>query len=787
MPRGPFRGLRFWPYLVLAVLLGIAYLPLFSGQVLYQRDVGRQLFPERSFLHDSYRAGDSPLWNPLIGLGISTLANPLNQVFYPPNALLLVAHSPRVTSFFLFFHLVLGGLGMMALIRRLAKVPIPAALVSGLAWCLSGYTTSEVIAGMRLMSGAYLPWTALAFLHYSRLVHGGAAVGQRLAGLAWAALPLGLCFATGEVFFPILAAAFAICVVAADLWANAAEPPIRRRAAIQTAAGLGLAVGLAVALAAVVVFPALRAAQGTDRSAALSREAAEIGSLHPWRVAEMVAHGAMGDPYTDYPAGPWVGEPGLGDRPLLYGVYLGCTVLALAVLAFGRRQRLAAVLGVTSVFFLLVSFGRYLGLHSLLRLVVPPLAYMRGPEKYLAIVTAGISLLAGLGCARLLDDGRRLWMRALSLPLALGGLALAAGWFAPPMVEPVRTAAVSSLPFVLAAVALAWLVARRARLAGALCVGLVVVDLARSVFALQNFVPPEQLGATPEAAHAILADAQTRGDLAPPRAYRPSAVDPAIAAAAPPTSVAQVQKNLVNTLIDNHAGSFGIACVPGYDAALPSTLSSLWQAGMGAGLDLLRLTGTEYVILPKDTPPSSDLQPLLDPAGGVRLFRVGGVLPRVYLSRARSQLPDSSAAKAVFTPEIIAGDRVVLAPSPEVPAHALVDAPATEPPGICRLKSFSHARIEADCDARSPALAVFVEQYDRGWSATVDGRASPILRANLAMRAVPMGGGRHHVILTFAPPGLRFGVALSLAAVVVLTALLLFGRLWPLRPRPRRQ
>lgn len=770
--------------MVLAVLLGMAYLPLFSGQVLYQRDVVRHLFPARSFLYNSYRAGDSPLWNPLIGLGISTLANPLNQTFYPPNILSLPGQSPWTTSLFLFFHLVLGGLGMMVLVRRLARVPIPAMLVSGVAWCLSGYTTSEVIAGVRLMSGAHLPWTALAFLHFSRLVQGDATIGRRLAGLAWAALSLGLCFSTGEIFFPMLAVAFAGCVVAADLWADPTPPSIRHRPSVRTAiatmGGLGLAVALAVALAAVVVVPCLKAARATDRGTALSRQVAEVGSLHPWRLAELVAQGAMGDPYTDYVAGPWVGEPGLGDRPLLYGVYVGCTVLALASLAFGRRRRLATALGVTSGFFLLVSFGRHFGLHGLLRVVIPPLAYMRGPEKYLSVFTAALSLLAGLGCARLLGGERRLWLRTSWVPLALGTLALAAGWFAPPMVAPLRAAALQSLPFALAAVALAWLGGRGLRFAGALCVALVFVDLIRSVVALQSFVPPEQLGAVPRAASAVLADAQARGQIAPPRVYRPGVVDPAIEAASPPTSLAQVQRNLVNTLIDNHAGAFGVACLPGYDAALPSTLSSLWNAGMGAGLDLLRLTGTDYVILPQTTPPSPELHPLLDPAPGVRLFRVSGVLPRVYLSRAGAQLPDPVAATAVFAPEIVAGNRVVLAASSDVPAkrrELLVDDGTGPPPGQCRLTSFSHARIQATCNARAPALAVFVEQYDRGWSATVDGRASPIVRVNLAMRAAPIDVGEHEVILTFAPPGLHLGIVVSLAAVVVLAALFVIGRL----------
>lgn len=115
------RAAKLAPFLVLAALVGLAYVPLFFGQVLYQRDICRWIYPERAFLSNSFASGDSPLWNPLIGLGLATLANPLNQIVYPPNLLLLAGHSPHSTSFFLFAHLLLGAMGMMILARRLTK------------------------------------------------------------------------------------------------------------------------------------------------------------------------------------------------------------------------------------------------------------------------------------------------------------------------------------------------------------------------------------------------------------------------------------------------------------------------------------------------------------------------------------------------------------------------------------------------------------------------------------------------------------------------------------------
>ena len=56
-----------------------------------------------------------------------------------------------------------------------------------------------------------------------------------------------------------------------------------------------------------------------------------------------------------------------------------------------------------------------------------------------------------------------------------------------------------------------------------------------------------------------------------------------------------------------------------------------------------------------------------------------------------------------------------------------------------------------------------------GWEADVDGTATPILRANLAFRAVAVPAGSHRVTMTFRPSSARNGLILSgLSAVAIL-------------------
>jgi uncharacterized membrane protein YfhO len=100
------------------------------------------------------------------------------------------------------------------------------------------------------------------------------------------------------------------------------------------------------------------------------------------------------------------------------------------------------------------------------------------------------------------------------------------------------------------------------------------------------------------------------------------------------------------------------------------------------------------------------------------------------------------------------------------------DAPA----GACTLDSYSNDQLQATCQVQRPALAVFVEQHDKGWRATVDGHPAPIARANLIMRAVAVGPGEHRIAMQFRTPGLRAGAVVTLLSLIVLLALLLLRR-----------
>ena len=247
-----------------------------------------------------------------------------------------------------------------------------------------------------------------------------------------------------------------------------------------------------------------------------------------------------------------------------------------------------------------------------------------------------------------------------------------------------------------------------------------------------------------------------------------------------PGSTPEVESRLVQTLITNTVNAWGIATLPGYDVAIPPLVDKVWDAGLVVGQDALRLLGADYAILPVADPTVAKndrpaLEPLMDPLPGARLYRVPGALPRVLLARHAEALTDDQAVKRLYEPDVVAGASVWLAADSEVPAFSAPPGRA----GLCSLESYGNNRLVAVCTARERSLAVFVEQYQRGWHATVDGQPAQLLRANLIMRALPLEAGMHRIVLEYRTPGLRAGAVISLLCLVMLGLLGL--------PRPRSQ
>lgn len=773
------------PWLWVAGIVSLVYLPLFYGQIIFYRDAAHWNYPARFFVRDALLRGDFPSWNPLQGLGFSIFANPLYGLFYPPHWLFLLTPTDFVASMTTwqgFAHVVWGSLGVLALARQLGLSGM-AAGVAGLAWGLSGHTTAGWTAGLLLHAGSWVPWCGVGFVAFIRRYRAG--MDGWLAGVALAALPVAMAMLFGEIFLAMMGVIFGLAVVGAALVverrADSPPPAIRPRRLL---AGLGVALALAAGIGAIVVIPARLISAANVRGQPLHPVLAEVCSLNPIRLLEMVAPSAMGFAFGNYPAAAYVGEPLLDGLPLMYSVYMGASAVALALVALGRGRRMAACLGFLALAALIIALGRHTPVHGLWRLVMRPFAYMRYPEKYLAIFVPTLALLAGLGAERLLVDRARPWRRLIAFAGTLLVIAIAAPWIFPAdWAAYVRRGALIGTGGVLAVLVVCHLAARRSAIAAPLLVLTVGIDLAAAGVPHLGFGPRSVANELPEAARVIWADHRARGaTVAPPRSYRANRLEAFTRKFGAPRNEAEGELLSTRTLVPNAVTAHGVASLPGYDAAISAGLQQLWKVGEKHGQAMLRLLGVGYAVLPVGDPRDpvehrTGFEPMMDPVAGARLYRVPSPLPRLYLVGRASLVEDDHVMARLADPEVVSGSLALLAPADG--ARAL-DGPEGRA-GECRLLAHSNSRVVAQCRADRAAMAVFVEQHEMGWRAEVDGRAAPLWRANLVMRAVPLDAGTHKVVLTYTPPGVQVAGIISGTSALALVG---FGAMvWVVRRR----
>ncbi len=77
-------------------------------------------------------------------------------------------------------------------------------------------------------------------------------------------------------------------------------------------------------------------------------------------------------------------------------------------------------------------------------------------------------------------------------------------------------------------------------------------------------------------------------------------------------------------------------------------------------------------------------------------------------------------------------------------------------------------RIRVAVDADGNGYVVVADALQDGWQAEVDGAPAPLVDADHAGVAVFVRTGHHEVTLSYRPPGLKLGAAISAISLLVL-------------------
>jgi hypothetical protein len=164
--------------------------------------------------------------------------------------------------------------------------------------------------------------------------------------------------------------------------------------------------------------------------------------------------------------------------------------------------------------------------------------------------------------------------------------------------------------------------------------------------------------------------------------------------------------------------------------------------------------------------------------GSAFVYENMGALPRAYLvpGVATTNVP-GGALQMMSAPNFDPRATAV------VNSATLIQLPSTPLHGGATVASYTPDRVAVRTQADRQALLVLADNYYKAWHATVDGRESPILRTDHALRGVIVPAGAHEVVFTFDPPALRTGLILYLLTLGLLAAYGLYLLATHFRPR----
>jgi len=693
------------------------------------------VYPTRYFAAHSLAGGVIPFWNPYVFSGMPFQADIQSAVLYPLNlALNLFAPGGRpsflAVEVLTIAHLMLAGIWMFILSRRWG-VSVWGAWVSGITFMFSGFIVTHVIHLNVLEVVIWLP-LAFLFLHL-------AFEKQSLCYATLAGAILAIAFLGGSPQIVML------CYIGLGFFTVYAMGRMVRRGRNFSPSWLRIpilgvvAVGFSLALTLFQLLPSYHLSQLSVRPELTYAQSVEASFPPQNLITLFMPHffgGTAGGDFSSY----W----GVGRYFFFWEMcgYVGVVGLLLAWIGFRKSDRphrkfFAALVLVS----LLMAAGKYGGVHRLFFAALPGYDRFRIPSRALLLFVFSSSVLAGYG-AEVLTTGYHKslgpWLKRLARGwgifsvCVLGSAVLLFRWMGPGRdlasgaVVDWAFFRVRAVPFVVFAAAAGILLSVRGRdrlatwATGLVLVGLVTADL----FAFGR--------------------SHNLGNVSPDRLY-PSG--PVVEALRPADvkSLFRVQARAPGGLMlmrRNQGQIEGVFSIDGYNQLKLSRYQT-FDVERTLKLDLLN---TRYRMEPRDTQGTYDA------------VETSGYLPRVWVVAGAIVARDGEEARRILNEGNFDPRRVVVLEEPE----------AWDPPGPratseswVDIVSYGPNRISTRARLDGDGVLVFSEIYYPGWVAWVDGVRRPVLRANYALRAVPLEAGEHKVVLACEPADFRKGLLLS--------------------------
>jgi len=700
---------------------------LFFWRIITPKLEDRAVFPPGDFTDQfwmfrveearAFAQGRLPLWSDYYNSGHPFLADVQSAIFYPPSLLwTLAVVALRGENFSLLeleieaiFHFILAGAFMYLFARELLGSRV-GAVVAALTFAFGGYLTSYPPQQLAILETA--TWLPLILL----LIHRALYRGGRYYFAAGAILGIAALAGHPQTFlFVVYASAIYF------FWECRHHSHTLPHYIIRLAIMLFIAAGISAAQ----WIPTLEYQMLSTRAVISWAEAARgFPTLDP---IQMILPGFIN----------------AFQSPL----YIGVLPLWLALFALWQnRSREKNFWAFVALGSLLVSFGFYAFAYAVMYLFAPGFAMFRGQERLALVISFSLAMLAGYGMRDLLsaqfDAGRakRAWA-LLPAGIVISALFVVTMYVSGTVRQSGRVAFLGDRAglmvwlFLIAAVLVAWRLRTIQRFNDltftAIATTLVVFDLFSVNTAPYNADPTPRYPITP-----------------------------------------------LIQMIQNDRDTFRVVD----EGKVPGHFGIAYRLEEIGGISPLRIASYDFL---KDNLPEEKLWQLLNVKyaitgrpgfasadviatdGDTRLLRLNNPLPRAWFV-ASAQTADDSAALAAMQRDDF---------DPRAVAYATSALPFAIQPSSAKstatIQAHSAERVNLGVNALGDGLLLLSgNYYYPGWVARVDGVTTPIVRADIALSALPVRAGAKQVELIFDPWSVKIGMAIS--AITILGLILAF-------------
>lgn len=731
-------------------------------------DVPLADLPWRAFARRLLHEGTLPLWNPYMFAGTPFLANPQTGIFSLFSLPLWTLPFDYAIGVGAALTLWAAGFGTYLLVRQLGLRFLPG-VMAAVAFSFSAINVVWLTHATLPAVAAMLPW--MVWLVERILAHG------RLADALGLALVTAIALGGGHPGMQLHVLIGAGIYVLLRLLLPRESDDDRRARSATLALG-GMCLGALVM--GVILVPEALSSHGTIGTGARQGGGTLPGAQMPLDAIKTVVFPDWWGRPSAFELAPEAVRPTSAPASVNYNertFYAGTVALLLAMIGFippGRRRAAApfAVLGAIGLAVALHAPGFYwLATHA-------PLLDQVQSQRMHFLFGFGVAVGAAFGVQAILDrpDGAR-WR--LAVPLGAIVLALvafvAAGapvgdlgeathhfFHADGLTSPGALASASIgwfLLFVLAVGLLIAAIAWRPRWAAALAAALVLLAVADAYRFASGYQPMA----------------------------RASAVKPPVTPAIAFLRRHAVEGRFVGigvALFPEVGMRYGLHDVRGYSPPQPTgRYYRLWLRARAdqlpwqpfeldditpAALRVVSVLGARWIVTEADValPAFQDaaLAPLRLAYSGrdAAIYENPNALPRSFVAPAVRLAANERAVRETLVAPGFDPRRTAVVERGQPGARS-----AHGTTGSVRIVDEHNAQVTLRATLARPGLVVLGDDFSSGWTVTVDGAPATALHVDDVLRGVMVRAGRHEVVWSYAVPGLRLGIALSILASLI--------------------